>query len=118
VVVDGGVHMDGMLGGNPLIQAGAYLVAGTPQPQNPPAVQLLMAGWINDMFDHRIDTTTGRCLGNGCRGQYASPGETIVIVTDEGEASMVVIDSGSLPAATKAGASLSTVGPNIDRVTA
>lgn len=35
VVVDGGVHMDSMLGGNPLIQFAAYLVAGIPQPQNP-----------------------------------------------------------------------------------
>ena len=31
VVVDGGVHMDGMLGANPLIQASAYLVAGIPR---------------------------------------------------------------------------------------
>ena len=64
--------MDGMLGGNPLIQTAAYLVAGIPQPQNPPAVQLLMAGWINDMFDGRIDSTTGRCL-NDCNGRYADP---------------------------------------------
>lgn len=98
VVVDGGVHMDGMLGGNPLIQFSAYLVAGFPQPQNPPAVQLLMAGWINDMFDRAIDPTTGRCVADDCRGQYADPGATIVIPTDEGEASMVVIESGALPA--------------------
>jgi hypothetical protein len=98
VVVDGGVHMDGMLGGNPLIQFSAYLVAGFPQPQNPPAVQLLMAGWINDMFDGAIDPTTGRCVADDCSGQYGDPGTTIVIPTDEGDASMVVIDSGALPA--------------------
>ncbi len=97
VVVNGGVHMDSMLGGNLLIQASAYLVAGVPQPQNPPAVQLLMAGWVNDMFDGTIDPTTGRCLGADCAGQYADPGETIYISTDSGEASAVVIDSGSLP---------------------
>lgn len=98
VVVDGGVHMDGMLGGNPLIQFSAYLVAGFPQPQNPPAVQLLMAGWINDMFDGSIDAATGRCVADDCSGQYGDPGETIVISTDKGEASMGVIDSGTLPA--------------------
>jgi hypothetical protein len=98
VVVDGGVHMDSMLGGNPLIQASAYLVAGIPQPQNPPAVQLLMAGWVNDMFSGAIDPTTGRCLGPDCQGTYGDPGDTIYIPTDEGEASAVVIDSGSLPA--------------------
>ncbi|CAN5424179.1 hypothetical protein BH11ACT7_BH11ACT7_18030 [soil metagenome] len=100
VVINGGVHMDGMLGGNPLIQASSYLVAGIPQPQNPPAVQRLMAGWINDMFAERIDPTTGRCLTD-CDGSYGDPGETIVIPGDAGEASAVVIDSGSLPAVTE-----------------
>ena len=99
VVVNGGVHMDGMLGGNPIIQFSAYLVAGFPEPQNPPAVQLLMAGWVNDMFDHAIDPTTGRCLGGECAGQYGNPGDTIIIATDKGDASAVVIDSGALPAA-------------------
>jgi pimeloyl-ACP methyl ester carboxylesterase len=98
VVINGGVHMDGMLGGNPLIQAAAYLVAGIPQPQNPPAVQLLMAGWINDMFAGDIDPVTGRCVGDDCAGIYGEPGDTIVIPsgTDAGDASAVVIDSGSL----------------------
>ncbi|MGV0742941.1 hypothetical protein [Mycolicibacterium sp. XJ870] len=98
VVVNDGAHMDGMLGGNPLIQVAAYLVAGIPQPQNPPAVQLLMSGWINDMFEEKIDPTTGRCLED-CDGTYGAPGETVVIPTDHGDASAVVIDSGSLPAA-------------------
>ncbi|CAN5298427.1 hypothetical protein BH09ACT8_BH09ACT8_21580 [soil metagenome] len=97
VVVNGGVHMDSMLGGNPLIQASAYLVAGIPQPQNPPAVQLLMAGWVNDMFARTIDPATGRCLGPDCQGTYGDPGATIYIPTDEGQASAVVIDSGTLP---------------------
>ncbi|MBO0681347.1 alpha/beta hydrolase [Mycolicibacterium sp. S2-37] len=100
VVINGGVHMDGMLGGNPLIQLAAYLVAGAPQPQNPPAVQLLMAGWINDMFEGTIDPTTGRCLGDGCAGSYGEPGETIVIPSDGAVATAVVIDSGALPPST------------------
>ncbi|CAN5805814.1 hypothetical protein BH09ACT7_BH09ACT7_24480 [soil metagenome] len=103
VVINGGVHMDGMLGGNPLIQAAAYLVAGIPQPQNPPAVQLLMAGWINDMFAGDIDPVTGRCVGDDCVGVYGDPGDTVVIPsgTDAGDASAVVIDSGALPSAAR-----------------
>ncbi|MCZ8380167.1 alpha/beta hydrolase [Mycobacterium sp. CPCC 205372] len=98
VVINGGVHMDGMLGGNPLIQAAAYLVAGIPQPQNPPAVQWLMAGWVNDMFEGTVDPTTGRCLGDDCHGIYGDVGSTIRIPTEKGEASAVVIDSGELHA--------------------
>ncbi|CRZ16759.1 hypothetical protein [Mycolicibacterium neworleansense] len=93
VVVDGGVHMDSMLGGNPLIQAAAYLVAGVPQPQNPPAVQWLMAGWINDMFEGNIDPATGRCLSD-CHGTYGDAGEAVDIDGDRGDATAVVIDSG------------------------
>lgn len=96
VVVDGGVHMDSMLGGNPLIQAAAYLVAGIPQPQNPPAVQWLMAGWVNDMFDGNIDPTTGRCLSD-CHGIYAEPGDALDIDGDRGDATAEVIDSGPPP---------------------
>ncbi|WKG04102.1 alpha/beta hydrolase [Mycolicibacterium sp. HK-90] len=96
LVVDGGVHMDGMLGGNPLIQGVAYLVAGIPQPQNPPAVQWLMAGWVNDMFEGNIDPATGRCLTD-CHGIYGAPGDPIDIDGDQGGATGVVIDSGSSP---------------------
>ncbi|WP_199254562.1 alpha/beta hydrolase [Mycolicibacterium mengxianglii] len=97
VVINGGVHMDGMLGGNPLIQASAYLVAGIPKPENPAAVQRLMAGWINDMFDGNIDPVTGRCLGDDCAGVYGDPGGTVVIPGDNGEASAVVIGSRTSP---------------------
>jgi hypothetical protein len=96
VVVNGGVHMDSMLGGNPLLQGVAYLFAGIPQPQNPPGVQWLMAGWINDMFDGGIDPVAGRCLTD-CDGAYGSGGETIDIDSDHGKATAVVTDSGSLP---------------------
>ncbi|MDZ4234840.1 MAG: alpha/beta hydrolase [Dietzia sp.] len=97
VVINNGVHMDGMLGGSPVIQFSAYLVAGFPRTQNPPAVQLLMAGWINDLFEGDIDPTVGRCVGDDCQGVYGGSGDTIVIPTDEGDASAVVIDAGSLP---------------------
>lgn len=96
VVVNGGVHMDSMLGGNPLIQAAAYLVAGIPQPQNPPAVQRLMAGWVNDMFEGNIDPVTGRCLSD-CNGTYGDAGQTVDIDAGTGNATAVVIDSGTLP---------------------
>lgn len=95
VVINGGVHMDGMLGGNPLIQAAAYLVAGIPQRQNPSAVQLLMAGWINDMFDGGIDPATGRCLGADCRGEYGEPGDTLVLPSEHGSATALAIGSGT-----------------------
>lgn len=98
VVINNGVHMDGMLGGSPVIQFAAYLVAGFPRTQNPPAVQLLMAGWINDLFEGDIDLTLGRCVGDDCHGIYGDPGDTIVIPTDDGDASAVVIDSDSVPA--------------------
>ncbi|MET0900093.1 MAG: alpha/beta hydrolase [Mycobacterium sp.] len=101
VVINGGVHMDGMLGGNPLIQAAAYLVAGVPRAENPPAVQLLMAGWINDMFAGDIDPVTGHCLGKYCEGVYGAPGTTVDLPSDTGSPSAVVIDSGALPAATR-----------------
>lgn len=96
VVVDGGVHMDSMLGGNPLIQFAAYLVAGIPQPQNPPAVQWLMAGWVNDMFEGNIDPATGRCLTD-CNGVYGEPGETVDIDGERGNATAVVLGSGAQP---------------------
>lgn len=50
VVLDGGVHMDSMRGGNPLIQFAAYAIAGFPQPQNPPAVDELSVSWLNEWF--------------------------------------------------------------------
>ena len=101
VVINGGVHMDGMLGGNPLIQTAAYVVAGFPRAENPPAVQLLMAGWINDMFAGDIDPVTGHCLGESCEGVYGAPGATVDLPSDTGNPSAVVIDSGSLPAVTR-----------------
>lgn len=91
VVLTGGVHMDSMLGGNPVIQFSAYVVAGFPRPQNPPAAQLLMAGWINDMFAGRIDDTTGTCTGTACTGTYGPPGTRVEIPTGKGTATATVL---------------------------
>ncbi|OWL98509.1 hypothetical protein B7435_24810 [Mycolicibacterium peregrinum] len=90
VVLEGGVHMDPMQGGNPLIQAAAYLIAGFPQPQNPLAVRDLSAGWINDMFNEKIDPTTGTCHTD-CAGQYGDGDDSFTISTDKGDAVAVLI---------------------------
>jgi hypothetical protein len=87
VVLDGGVHMDSMQGGNPLIQFVAYVAAGFPQKQNPPAVQELSVTWLNQWFTGRTDI-----------GDDLVPGSTITIDTPQGPASAVVI--GNAPAVT------------------
>lgn len=76
----GGSHIDAMQGGNPLIQFGAYLVAGFSQPQNIDAVKILAVGWINDMF-----------AGNQDTGIYAKPGQTIEIPTNAGAAHAIAL---------------------------
>lgn len=92
VVLEDGVHMDPMLGGNPLIQFTAYLIAGFPQPQNPLAVRELSAGWINDMFDENIDPATGACKeGVECAGQYGDGDDSFTISTARGDAVAVLI---------------------------
>ena len=92
VVLKDGVHMDPMQGGNPLIQATAYLIAGFPQPQNPLAVRELSAGWINDMFDENIDPATGACkTGADCAGQYGDGDDSFTITTARGDAVAVLI---------------------------
>ncbi len=91
VELNGGVHMDSMLGGNPIIQLAAYVVAGFPQPRNPPAAQQLMAGWINDMFDDRINAATGACAGAACTGTYGPAGSTVEIPTGKGRATATVL---------------------------
>ena len=85
VVLAGGVHMDSMQGGNPLIQFAAYLAAGFPQPQNPPAVQELASTWLDEWFD-----------GFPHIGDDLVAGTSIVIPTPKGDATGVVI--GTVPA--------------------
>ena len=82
VVLSGGVHMDSMKGGNALIQFGAYLIAGFPQPQNPPAVAQLSAEWFNDWF-----------AGDTDNGDDLAPGSTLPIATPNGTAQGTVIGS-------------------------
>ena len=89
VVLTGGVHMDSMRGGNPLIQFAAYLVAGFPQPQNPPAVDALATQWFDEWF-----------AGDTGVGDDLLPGSTIDIPTPQGTAHGVVI--GTPPAAATA----------------
>ena len=47
----GGSHVDTMRGGNFLIQFAQQLVAGFSKPQNVEAAEIVMVGWVNDMFD-------------------------------------------------------------------
>jgi hypothetical protein len=96
VVLDGGVHMDSMQGGNPLIQFAAYVAAGFPQKQNPPAVQELSVTWLNQWFTGRTGI-----------GDDLVPGSTIMINTPEGPASAVVI--GNPPAVTSSSRRLERV---------
>ncbi|MEH3131472.1 MAG: alpha/beta hydrolase [Mycolicibacterium neoaurum] len=80
VVLAGGVHMDSMRGGNPIVQFLASVLAGFPQPQNPPAVWQLSAEWFNDWFDGDTDN-----------GDDLVPGSTLPISTPDGTAYGVVL---------------------------
>jgi pimeloyl-ACP methyl ester carboxylesterase len=71
----GSWHSDAMVGGNPLIQLGAYLLTGYGGPANVEGSQILAAGWINDLFAGTTDS-----------GFYGSPGSTITIPTPAGPA--------------------------------
>ena len=68
-----------MIGGNPLVQFGAYLLTGFSQPSNVAGSQVLAAGWINDMFEGAQTCNESSCF-------YADPGETITIPTSFGPA--------------------------------
>ena len=70
-----GFHSDAMVGGNPLIQFGAYLLTGFGGPANVAGSQILAAGWIDDLFD-----------GDRASGFYGEPGEAIKIPTPVGPA--------------------------------
>lgn len=87
VVLAGGVHMDSMQGGNPIIQFAAYVAAGFPQPQNPPAVQELAVQWLDEWFGG------DPFVGDG----VLTPGSTVEIETPQGTAIGTVI--GDPPAA-------------------
>jgi acetyl esterase/lipase len=79
VTLAGGSHVDTMRGGNFLIQFSQQLVAGFSRPQNVAAAQILMVGWVNDMFDP-----------DGPRqGIYLDRGETFALDTPAGQATLV-----------------------------
>ncbi|MGV0792903.1 alpha/beta hydrolase [Mycolicibacterium sp. XJ1819] len=78
-LVDGS-HVDSMRGGNPLIQFAQELVAGYSHPENGAAAEMLMVGWVKDMF-----------AGNKDHGIYGDLGEEISIVTPKGPATAVAL---------------------------
>jgi len=80
VTLVGGSHVDSMRGGNPLIQFSQQLVSGFSKPQNVAAAQVLMVGWVNDMF-----------AGNHDNGIYVDAGEHVTIETPAGQATAVAL---------------------------
>ncbi|MDA2892634.1 hypothetical protein PDG61_17065 [Mycolicibacterium sp. BiH015] len=101
VVLDGGEHLDAMQGGSWLIQLVSYLYQGFPTEQNKAAAQTLIAGWINDIFAGRIDSSTGACEGAGCAGIYGDPSQAVSVATSEGPATGVVIGTPAAPVGTE-----------------
>mgnify|MGYP000364347521 FL=1 len=85
VMLQGGKHIDGLQGGNPILQFAEYLVAGFSTPQNVAAEKTLAIGWINDMFAGTRE------------GIYGSPEQSIAIATGAGTATAVVLPLPSLP---------------------
>lgn len=80
VVLKGGVHMDSMRGGNPIIQFAAFVAAGFPKPHNQAAVTVLATTWFNEWF-----------AGDTDNGDDLAPGSTVPITTQKGTAQGVVI---------------------------
>lgn len=80
VTLVGGSHVDSMRGGNPLIQFSQQLVSGFSKPQNVAAAQILMVGWINDMF-----------AGKKNQGIYVEPAGQVTIDTPAGQATAVAL---------------------------
>lgn len=82
VTLVNGSHVDAMRGGNPLIQFGQELVAGFSRPENSAAAQMLMVGWVNDMFDPDNEDK---------EGLYLEPGEGYSFDTPAGRATVVAL---------------------------
>jgi hypothetical protein len=80
VTLVGGSHVDSMRGGNPLIQFSQQLVSGFSTPENVAAAQILMVGWVTDMF-----------AGNQEEGINLDPSEEFVFNTPAGEATVVAL---------------------------
>jgi acetyl esterase/lipase len=81
VTLVGGSHVDSMRGGNPLIQFSQQLVTGFSKPQNVAAAQILMVGWVNDMF----------APNDPPHGIYVAPGGQVAIDTAAGQATAVAL---------------------------
>ncbi|OBF88871.1 hypothetical protein A5790_23170 [Mycobacterium sp. 852002-51152_SCH6134967] len=81
VTLVNGSHVDAMRGGNPLIQFAQELVAGFSRPENSAAAQMLMVGWVNDMFDPE----------GAKEGVYLQPGEQYSFDTPAGRATVVAL---------------------------
>lgn len=76
----GGLHSDMMMGGNPLIQAGLYLVTGWSRAENVKASEILSASWVNDMF-----------AGTQASPYYGAAGTLLEIETARGTATAYVM---------------------------
>lgn len=87
VVLKGGVHMDSMRGGNPIIQFAAFIAAGFPKPQNQAAVTVLATTWFGEWFSGDTDN-----------GDDLLPGSTLPITTAKGTAQGVVIGRAAVSA--------------------
>ncbi|KRD14360.1 hypothetical protein ASE48_04985 [Mycobacterium sp. Root265] len=88
VVLKGGVHMDSMRGGNPIIQFAAYIAAGFPKSYNQAAVAVLTTTWFTEWF-----------AGDTDNGDDLVPGSTLPIATTKGTAQGVVIGRTAVSAA-------------------
>lgn len=78
----GGLHIDYMEGGNPLVQFAEYVVAGFSHKRNIEAAADITIGWVNDLFDGTTD------------GVYGAPGEAVEVPTPSGIATAVVLPLG------------------------
>ena len=78
VTLAGGSHADALIGGEPIFDIFAQLVAGVSPPGNTEAAYTLATGWINDMYQG-----LGPADGTGIYGtpdQYIVMGDTAAIV--------------------------------------
>ncbi|ADT97104.1 alpha/beta hydrolase [Mycolicibacterium gilvum] len=82
VGLQGGLHIDYMEGGNPLVQFGEYVVAGFSLRRNVDAASEITIGWVDDLF------------AGTAAGVYGSPGDVVAVVTPSGTATAVVLPLG------------------------
>ncbi|MGP4055202.1 alpha/beta hydrolase [Mycobacterium sp. 4D054] len=79
----GGLHIDYMEGGNPVVQFGEYVVGGFSLPRNIKAAADITVGWVDDLFS-----------GTTSAGVYGVPGQRIPVATAAGRATAVVLPLG------------------------